>query len=36
MLELSHKKSQVYQFALQLGKEVYQHTKNYTKEEQFV
>lgn len=36
MLELSHKKLQVYQFALQLVKEIYLHTQAYPKEEQFV
>ncbi len=36
MLELSHKNLQVYQFALKLVKEVYQHTQTYPKEKQFV
>ncbi|SDE05534.1 four helix bundle protein [Niabella drilacis] len=36
MLELSHKKLQVYQFALQLVKEIDLHTQAYPKEEQFV
>ncbi|MCH5597386.1 four helix bundle protein [Niabella ginsengisoli] len=36
MLQLAHKNLTVYQFALQLVKEVYQHTKSYPKEEQFV
>ena len=34
MLELSHKKLQVYQFALQLVKEIYLYTQAYPKEEQ--
>ncbi|HEX7754939.1 MAG TPA: four helix bundle protein [Niabella sp.] len=36
MLELSHKKLQVYQFALQLVKEIYLYTQAYPKEEQFI
>lgn len=36
MLELSHKNLQVYQVALKLVKEVYQHTQSYPREEQFV
>ncbi len=36
MLQLSHKNLQVYQFSLKLVKEVYQHTKAYPKEEQYV
>lgn len=36
MLQLSHKKLKVYEFALDLVTEVYKHTKSYPKEEQFV
>jgi four helix bundle protein len=36
MLQLSHKNLKVYQFSIELVKEVYQHTKTYPKEEQFV
>ena len=36
MLNLSHKKLDVYQLALKLVKEVYDLTRNFPKEEQFV
>ena len=36
MLQLSHKSLKVYQFSIELVKEIYQHTKTYPKEEQFV
>lgn len=36
MLNLSHKKLDVYQIALKLLKEVYDHTKKFPKEEQFI
>ena len=36
MLNLSHKKLDVYQIALSLLTKVYQHTKHFPKEEQFV
>lgn len=36
MLQLSHKNLKVYQFSIELVKKVYQHTKTYPKEEQFV
>jgi four helix bundle protein len=36
MLDLSHKKLEVYQTALQLVREVYQTTRSFPKEEQYV
>ena len=36
MLQLSHKDLKVYRFALDLVAEVYKHTKQYRKEEQYV
>ena len=36
MLDLSHKKPDVYQIALNLVKKVYQSTKHFPKEDQFV
>ncbi|HEX4875226.1 MAG TPA: four helix bundle protein [Chitinophagaceae bacterium] len=36
MLQLAHKKLEVYQMALNLAKEVYSATKSFPKEEQFV
>ena len=36
MLNLSHKKLDVYKIALQFVKEVYRITRSYPKEEQFV
>ena len=36
MLDLSHKKLDVYQIALKLLKKVYDHTKKFPKDEQFV
>jgi four helix bundle protein len=36
MLNLSHKKLDVYKIACELVKEVYKHTKNYPPDERFV
>lgn len=36
MLNLSHKNLEVYKFSMALVKEIYHHTKQYPKEEQFV
>ena len=36
MLQLSHKDLKVYQYALELVKEIYSQTKTFPKEEQFV
>ncbi|MEP6846154.1 MAG: four helix bundle protein [Panacibacter sp.] len=36
MLDLSHKKLDVYKISIELIKEVYKHTKNYPPEERFI